>query len=135
MTERGHLPRVGHCSIHVVLPSETWIAVFGSTQAPLPTTSTWRGRLHCFKILLLALGSILATFSTTNNSRPFGLALRLSFSCHFRCGQEILAALETGTCALSRALVSFYTFPPRFSCGIIASLFCVSDAWIPHCFD
>ena len=40
VAERGYLPSFHHCSIHVVLPSEPWIAVLGSTKALLPTTST-----------------------------------------------------------------------------------------------
>ena len=62
VAERGYLPRVGHCGIHIVLPSEPWIAALGSTWAPLPTTSTW-----CRKTALL-----LHTYACTwwHSSRP-----------------------------------------------------------------
>ena len=97
--------------------------MLGSTWAPLPTTSTWPGRLHCFYILLLALGSILATFSST---LPVFSAWHCVFHAPaFRCHWEIFATLEAGTCAGSRAW-NFSTssfFPVAFShLGSVLSL-------------
>ena len=59
-------------------------------------TCTWE---HSRKLLLF-------------DSRLLGLALRLSRSCLFRCHRENLAALEGGTCAGSRALVSSMSIFP-----------------------
>ena len=64
VAERGYLPSLHRCGIHVVLPNEPWITVLGSTYSPLPATSTLRGKLHCFLHTLLELGSSLASFSS-----------------------------------------------------------------------
>ena len=56
VAERGYLPRVDHCSIHVVLPSAPRIA------------------RHCLYILTPALGSTLATFF-------FALPVLLAWHC------------------------------------------------------
>ena len=66
---------------------------------------TWK--LHCFTYFFTC---------TWEHSRKLLLfhsrllGLRLSRSCLFRCHREILAALEAGTCAGSRALVSSCPF-------------------------
>ena len=75
-------------------------------------TCTWE---HSRKLLLF-------------HSRLLGLALRLSRSCLFRCHREILAALEAGTCAGSRALVSSTSI---FPCNFLASWSCVLVACMP----
>ena len=54
-------------------------------------------------------------------SRHFGLTLRLSRSCLFRCIREIPAALDSGTCASHRARWHRLRL---FSCGIPAARSC-----------
>ena len=62
--------------------------VLGSTQAPLPT---WRGKLDCFYMPFLAIGSILATVSST--FPVFSVWHCVFFLApSFRCHREIFHA-------------------------------------------
>ena len=119
----------GHRTVPVLLalPSEPWITALGPTWAPLPITSTRRGKLHFFTFFYLHIVHFREFFC---HFRLLGLALRLSRSCLFRCRREIFATLEAGTCARSRALVLYVLF----SRGISASRSRELVVCIPHSF-
>ena len=111
VAERGHLPSVHRCGIHVVLASEPSITVLGSTKAPLPTTSTWQGKLHCFYIPSLALGSTLASSS-------FIIPTFLARHCAFHAPASFDAAgkpLPRWTLALAQEAERWYLSCPSFA--------------------
>ena len=78
--------------------------------APLPLTSTWRGKLHCFYAPVHAFVAFSRISLLVYDSR-------LSRSCLFRCHLEILATLEAGTCRKPNVGILYV----RFSRGIFAS--------------
>ena len=128
VAERGYLPSVHRCGIHVVLPNEPWITVLGCHLGKIACNLHIAWKTALFLHTLLELGS--SREFLFYHSRLFGLALRLSRSCLFLMPPGNLCHAG-GWHLRSRALVLYV----RFSRGIFAPRSRDLVVCIPHRFQ
>ena len=127
----------GHRGIHIVLPSEPWIAAHGFTQAPLPLTST-----QCGKSALFLKKHTYACTWQLCFSRPLGLALRRPRSCLFRCRREMLAGgwhlrlfrlFSVASLQLAPVILLFAFFSAFFLCILTSQCgACLNSSVLPR---